>query len=132
MIRTLVVAALVVAVAGSGGPRAIQGHWTGSSTCVVAPWNSACNNELVVYDFVAGADSDHVLQHAAKLVNEVPEPMGDLPFSYDAAAGQWNGDFHNERVSIRWSYRVRGDSLEGEVRRLPSGDVGRHVVAVRH
>jgi hypothetical protein len=131
MSRWVIVAALAAAVTGSGGPRDIQGHWTGTSTCVVAAWNSACNNELVVYDFEAGADSDHVLQHAAKLVNGVAEPMGDLPFSYDAAGAQWNGDFHNERVSIRWSYRVKGDSLEGEVRRLPSGEVGRHVVAVR-
>lgn len=114
------------------GPRDIRGHWVGTSTCIKADWNSACNDEQVLYDFAAGADSDHVILHASKLVNGVAQPMYDLPFTYDAAATQWNGDFANSRVKIRWSYRVHGDSLAGEVVLLPSGQVGRHVVAARH
>lgn len=110
-------------------PRAILGHWEGRSVCVEAPWNSACNNEDVVYSFVPAKRG--VLLHASKIVAGRPEPMYDLEFTYAAARGAWDGDFANARVRIRWTYEVSGDTLVGQVVMLPSQVVGRHVVAWR-
>jgi hypothetical protein len=114
------------------GPQEILGRWRGRSTCIKAEWNSACNDEEVVYEFVpAGADPSRIMLHAAKIIGGTPEPMYDLAFAYDTATARWDGDFANSRVRIRWSYRVRGDSLQGQVTLLPSGQIGRNVIAWR-
>ena len=112
--------------------QAIVGRWRGTSICVKAEWNAACNDEVVVYDFVPSAQSTGTISlHAKKMVNGSPQPMYDLDFSYDSAAGEWKADFSNSRVRIRWSYRVDGTTLSGRVVFLPSGRVGREVSATR-
>jgi hypothetical protein len=114
------------------GPRDILGHWHGTSICVRFSENAACNDEEVFYEFVAdGPDSTHLILHAAKRVGDKPEPMGDLGIVYDPARAEWNGDFANARVSLRWTYRIRQDTLRGEVVLLPKKQVARHVVALR-
>lgn len=123
---------LLLLLAVPSGPHAILGRWHGHSICVKAPWNAACNDEEVFYDFIAEqADSGRILQHASKLVAGHAEWMGDLELSYMADRAGWAGEFSNGRVHIRWSYRLRGDSLEGEVVMLPTLQVARHVVAWR-
>lgn len=113
-------------------PSAILGWWHGISTCVKAPWNSACNDEHVVYQFVpASPDSVRSILHAFKIVHGRVEPMYDLDFSFAADSQMWLGDFANERVDIRWRYRLQGDTLFGEVVLRPSLRIGRHVTALR-
>ena len=113
-------------------PRAILGRWHGTSICVKASWNSACNDEEIVYDFVPrGTDSTHSLQHAFKIVGGQLDPMGDLDITYSPKSDTWDADFANARVRIRWSYWFHGDTLLGQVIRLPDSLVGRHVVALR-
>jgi hypothetical protein len=111
---------------------AILGGWHGSSLCVVASWNAACANEDVVYDFrLSATGPERVTLHASTLVSGAPRWMYDLDFAYDSTAGAWSGDFQNRRVSIRWTYRVKGDSLIGQVVERPSGRVARNVTATR-
>jgi hypothetical protein len=136
LVWTAAIAACLLAVAPGPAPRvgarAVLGWWHGSSTCVKADWNGACHDELVEYQFVAN-DSDTLksVLHAAKLVQGVPAPMGDLPFSYDRRAGTWISDFANSRTSVRWTFWLQGDSLVGQVAIRPDMRIGRHVVAHR-
>jgi hypothetical protein len=129
--------ALGLATAGplraqQAGGGAILGWWDGSSICVKAEWNAACTDETVVYRFEPStAQPARITLHAFKVLNGTPEPMYDLDFVYDSAARQWNGDFDNSRVSIRWSYRVQGDDLTGTVVFRNSGQIGRNVTARR-
>ena len=110
----------------------LLGRWQGSSTCVEATWNAACNDEEVVYDFVLAANqTEQVTLHASRLASGAPQWMYDLDFAYDSTARLWSADFRNRRTSIRWTYRVKGDSLIGQVAELPSGRVARRVGAVR-
>jgi hypothetical protein len=113
-------------------PESIRGRWHGTSICVKAEWNTACNDEQVVYDFVPSTQSPAAMSlHASKLVNGAPEPMYDLDFSYDTTSSEWQAEFSNSRVHIRWSYRVQGDSMTGRVVFLPSGRIGRDVRVIR-
>lgn len=131
--RPALLALLTLALAGeSTGPRDILGRWYGTSTCVKASWNAACNDEEVRYNFAPiGADSTRAHMVADKLVGGQWELMGELDFAWDGAAREWNGDFENSRVKIRWTYRVSHDTLTGEVIIFPDRRIGRHVVAVR-
>ena len=114
------------------GPTAILGWWHGTSTCVRAPWNSACNDEEILYEFVPGSgNSAHTLLHASKLVGGGFVPMYDLAFTYSPDSSTWGGDFANARVNIQWTYRLRGDTLIGKVVLRPDMRVGRNVVAWR-
>jgi len=111
---------------------AILGEWQGTSICVKASWNAACHDEVIVYGVVPStARAGQVTMHACKIVNHAEEWMGDLELAYDSTAARWAGDFQNSRVHVRWSYRVQGDSLTGQVENLATGQVGRHVEAVR-
>ncbi len=132
-LRGLVAAVFLSALAQDAATaQSILGRWHGTSTCVVAEWNRACNNEQVIYDFVpAPPDANHVILHAAKLVGDQPESMGDLAFNYSPTPGTWDSDFANERVRIRWTFLVRGDTLVGELTILPTLQIARHVVASR-
>jgi hypothetical protein len=118
--------------AGAAPATAILGVWRGSSICVKADWNAACHDETVRYDFrPSTTHAGGALMHAEKMVDGAFEPMGDLEFVFDSAAGAWVGDFRNERVNIRWSFRVLGDSLAGQVVTLPDRRVARHAAARR-
>jgi hypothetical protein len=130
------IALCLLAVAPVSTPRskaqAILGWWHGTSLCVKAEWNGACHDERVEYEFVAN-DSDTLksVLHAAKLVQGVLVSMGDLPVVYDGRTATWIADFANSRTSIRWTYRLEGDSLVGQVAIRPDMRIGRHVVVHR-
>lgn len=122
----------LVLAGDAAGPRDILGKWYGTSTCVKASWNAACNDEKVRYTFTPeGPDSTHVHLAADKWVGSGWELMGELGFVWDPGTGEWNGDFENTRVKIRWTYRLSHDTLTGEVVVFPDRRVGRHVLAVR-
>jgi hypothetical protein len=115
-----------------GSPTAILGWWHGTSTCVHAEWNAACNDEEVVYQFVpAPPDSTHSVVHAFKMVQGRLEEMGDIGFTYSPERSAWDGDFKNASVDIRWSFELHGDTLVGQEFQRPEMRVGRHVVATR-
>ncbi|MBL8978143.1 MAG: hypothetical protein JNM53_07020 [Gemmatimonadetes bacterium] len=110
----------------------VLGWWHGTSTCVPAPWNQSCHDEEIVYHVVpAPPDSSHALLHASKIVQGQLEPMGDQELTYVPARHTWEGDFTNTRVSIRWSFAVRGDTLIGQLRLRPDMRLARNVVAQR-
>lgn len=118
--------------ARDSGPSEILGWWSGTSTCVRAPWNAACNDEEILYEFVPlPPDSNRSLLHAAKIVQGQVVPMGDLELTYSPELPSWEGDFANARVSIRWTYELHGDTLIGRVLLRPDMRVGRHVLARR-
>ena len=117
---------------GDSGPTTILGWWHGTSTCVRAPWNAACNDEEVLYEFVPlPPDTNRSMLHAAKIVQGQVVPMGDLEVTYSPERLSWDGDFANARVSIRWTYELHGDTLIGQLLLLPEMRVGRHVLARR-
>lgn len=137
-VRSAVVgAALLAGAAGRGAAQdttaagAILGRWSGTSICVKAEWNAACNDESVVYEFVPSDSAGRITLHASKVIAGKPEPMGDLDVSYDPAARRWFGDFDNARVSIRWIYEVAGSRLTGRVVDRRTFRVSRNVTASR-
>lgn len=113
-------------------PGTIMGWWHGTSTCVKAPWNSACNNEIVVYEFVpASPDSIRATVHAFKVVAGQWDSMGDLPVKFVSDTQLWVADFTTRRGDIRWSFRLHADTLLGQLLLRPSMQIARHVVALR-
>ena len=113
------------------GAGAVLGRWAGTSTCVKAQWNAACNDEVVIYDFVPSDSAGRITLHAQKVIRGRPEPMGDLEFTYDPSTRQWSGNFDNARVSIRWIFEVSGSRLTGRVVDRRSLRIARNVVATR-
>ncbi len=126
------VSIVIPAALHAQSPSTILGTWQGTSICVKASWNAACNDERIVYEVTPAASKPgQVTLRASKIVGDSLDWMGDLDLAFDTLSGRWSGDFQNTRVHIRWSYRAVGDSLTGNVVMIPSGQVGRNVVAVR-
>jgi hypothetical protein len=123
---------LLFALQGGAAPADIIGRWRGTSVCTKIPENAACHDEVVVYDFKASSEKPGVVTlEAKKIVNGVPEPMGDLDVTYDEAHQRWSAEFSNSRVRIRWDYRIEGDSMTGTCVLLPSEKVARNVAVRR-
>jgi hypothetical protein len=137
--RTCVLLLLILGVGGAEPvlaqatrPGVILGWWHGTSTCVKAPWNSACNDEDVLYEFVpASPDSLRSTLHAFKVVGGERDSMGDLPITFLPDAQAWEADITTRRGGIRWTFRLRGDTLVGQLVLRPDMQVARHVVALR-
>jgi hypothetical protein len=111
--------------------REIVGRWQGTSTCVRAAWNSACHDETVLY--VVRPSAAHVGQVslvASKRVGAGWEWMGTLEARYDAARRAWTADYTGGRVPIRWTYRVTGRRMTGNLVLLPTGREAR-VISLR-
>ena len=79
---------------------------------------SACRDEVVVYRITCGASQDSVIVDARKMMRGEEEEMGTLTCRLLTAA---------PAVVLRrpmrhslWRFRVRGDSLFGELRLLNS------------
>lgn len=113
-------------------PGAIMGWWHGTSTCVKASWNAACKDEVVVYEFAPSSpDSIRSTVHAFKLVAGQRDSMGALPVTFMPDDQAWNAEIATARGDIRWSFRLQGESLLGQLVLLPGMQVARHVVALR-
>ena len=83
-------------------PSELVGTWRGTSTCTDRDAASACRDEVVVYEFTAGAKPGTVLWKASKVVDGQKNLMGELELIYDAGEGCWAVEFSSPRVSIVW------------------------------
>lgn len=109
-----------------GTPSPI-GEWRGTSTCLVHP--SSCHDEVVVYRTTRVSAPDSVALDALKIVGGQEESMGVLTCGV-AATGTAEVALTCAMPNGVWRFRLRGDSLTGELR-LPDGTKFRDVRAAR-
>jgi hypothetical protein len=88
------------------------GVWRGTSLCLVRP--SACNDEIVVYRITPMKTADSVAIDARKIVRGEEEEMGVLACRLVTGSGQLTCTMPQGV----WRFRVRNDSLNGELRLL--------------
>lgn len=111
----LVIASLLARGAGAqSAPRQAApspvGVWRGTSVCLVRP--SACNDEVVVYRITRAKDASGLTVDARKVVHGEEEDMGVLACRFAAADGALTCAIPRGT----WLFRVRNDSLVGELR----------------
>ena len=118
---------------GAPSPAAeIAGRWSGTSDCIKADWNAACNDERVVYFFERKPDSNTVVQHAYKYVGARLELMGDLDYTYDTAAKTWVALWSNDRFRLRWSLQLLPHGvIVGRLLDLGAGRIARTIMVRR-
>ena len=100
------------------------GTWRGTSVCLVRP--SACNDEIVVYQIARTKTADSLTMDARKIVNGEEQDMGALTCHFTPPSGPVTCAMPQGT----WQFRVRNDSLIGELR-LPDNTKFRDVRAVR-
>jgi hypothetical protein len=108
-------------------PAPPTGTWRGTSTCsdrVAAP---SCHDEVVVYEFAAGAKPGTVQWKADKVVDGQRQPMGEMDLAYDAGEGCWKAEFTSPRVHIVWCLAVDGTHMTGTGRLLPGKQTVRKI-----
>jgi hypothetical protein len=88
------------------------GTWRGTSVCLVHP--SACNDEIVVYRITPKTAADSVTLDARKIVRGEEQEMGVLGCHLLSTSGQLTCTI----ARGVWRFRVRNDSLTGELRLL--------------
>ena len=88
------------------------GTWRGTSVCLVRP--SACNDETVVYRIAHTNAADSLTVDARKIVRGEEQEMGVLGCRVAPA----NGQVTCAIPQGVWHFRVRNDSLTGELRLL--------------
>lgn len=115
----LLASPLLAADAPPDASRTFLGTWHGTSTCTNRQLAPACQDEVVVYDVTPGAKTGVVNVKADKVVNGERQNMGDLVFTWDAAAKEWTSDYENPRVHVLWRLRVNGDAVTGTLEQLP-------------
>lgn len=125
----LAVAGLVARGADAQSPSRQQastpvGTWRGTSLCLVRP--SACNDEVVVYRITTAKGADSLSLDARKIVRGQEEEMGVLSCHFTAATGTVTCLMRQGT----WQFRVRNDSLVGELR-LPDNTKFRDVRTTR-
>lgn len=100
------------------------GIWRGTSICLVRP--SACHDETVVYRIARMKSSDSLTVDARKIVRGQEEEMGILSCHLTSP----NGPLTCAMRQGTWQFRVRNDSLVGELR-LPDNTKFRDVRTAR-
>lgn len=126
----LVVASLLARGAGAQSPsqqpaaKTPVGTWRGTSVCLVRP--SACNDEVVVYRIAHMNGADSLTMDARKMVRGEEQEMGVLTCRFTSS----NGSLTCAIPQGTWQFRVRNDSLVGELRR-PDNTKFRDVRAIR-
>ena len=100
------------------------GVWRGTSLCLVRP--SACHDEIVVYRIARTKAADSLTLDARKIVRGEEQEMGILTCRFTSA----NGLLTCAIPRGTWQFRVRKDSLVGELR-LPDNTKFRDVRTVR-
>jgi hypothetical protein len=109
----------------------LVGEWRGTSVCtdlVVAP---ACHDEVVVYEFTAGAPPGTVHWKADKIVDGKREPMGELDVVYDPGDACWRAEFRSPRVHVVFCLEVSGSQLTGSAWLFPGKQKVRKIDARR-
>ena len=126
-------AALASAVAGTAiaqspvqppARRTPVGIWRGTSACLVRP--SACNDEVVVYRITPMKAADSLAVDARRIVRGEEQEMGVLGCRLVPLSGQLTCTIPQGI----WHFRVRNDSLTGELR-LPDNTRFREVRTIR-
>jgi len=102
----------------------LVGTWRGTSVCVVRP--SACNDEVVVYRITPTKAADSLTMDARKIVGGQEQEMGLLACHFTSPNGRMTCAIPHGT----WQFRVRNDSLVGELLR-PDNTKFRDVRAVR-
>ncbi len=126
----LVIATLLAGAVGAQSPSrqptatSPVGTWRGTSLCLVRP--SACRDEVVVYRIVRAKSADSVTMDARKIVSGEEQEMGVLSCHFMSP----NGPLTCAMPQGTWQFRVRNDSLVGELR-LPDNTKFRDVRTVR-
>ena len=111
----------VMALHGSYQGPPIIGTWRGTSTCVDHARFPACTDEQAVYEIRAHPTArDSVVVQGDKVVNGVRETMGDITFGR-ASDSTWIGQFGNRRGQSRWTLRVSGDRISGQLVDVQTG-----------
>jgi hypothetical protein len=115
-LAALAVASLLARGAGAQAPSqppAVTtpvGTWRGTSVCLVRP--SACNDEIVVYRIAHTNAADSLTVDARKIVRGEEQEMGVLTCRFTSP----NGPLTCAMPQGIWQFRVRSDSLVGELR----------------
>ncbi len=86
------------------------GNWRGTSVCLVRP--SECNDEIVVYRITPMKTADSLVVDARKIVRGEEQDMGVLGCGLVPVSGQLTCTIPQGV----WHFRVRNDSLTGELR----------------
>lgn len=111
----LAVASLLARGAGAQSPpqqpaaMTPVGVWRGTSVCLVRP--STCNDEIVVYRIAQTKAADSLTMDARKIVRGEEQEMGVLTCGFTSP----------DRLTCAmrqgtWQFRIRNDSLVGELR----------------
>ena len=100
------------------------GVWRGTSLCLVRP--SACHDEIVVYRIASTKVADSLTMDARKIVRGEEQGMGVLACHFTPP----NGTLTCAMPQGTWQFRIRNDSLVGELR-LPNNTKFRDVRAIR-
>ena len=100
------------------------GIWRGTSVCLVRP--SACNDEIVVYRIAHTQAADSLTVDARKIVRGEEQAMGVLTCRVTSPTGPLTCAMPQGT----WQFRVRNDSLVGELR-LPDNTKFRDVRTIR-
>jgi hypothetical protein len=94
----------------SSSPTTPVGTWRGTSVCLVRP--SACKDEIVVYRITPMKAADSLSLDARKIVSGEEQDMGVLDCRFVPSGGQLTCTIPHGV----WHFRVRNDSLTGELR----------------
>jgi hypothetical protein len=114
---TFAVASLLACAAGAQSPTqqpaamSPVGIWRGTSVCLVRP--SACNDEIVVYRIAHSKAADSLTIDARKIVGGEEQDMGVLTCHFPSPNGPLTCALPQGST---WQFRVRNDSLVGELR----------------
>jgi hypothetical protein len=111
----LAVACLLTGRAGAQSlsdatPMTPVGTWRGTSVCLVRP--SACRDEVVVYRIAQMPGADSLSVDARKIVRGEEQEMGVLACRFTAPQGLLTCAMPQGV----WRFRVRKDSLVGDLR----------------
>ena len=105
----------------------VLGDWEGESICVDKN-RPACKNEHVVYHIKKKeGEADTVSLAADKIINGKPEEMGVLECKYDASKSTLTCEFTVNSTHGVFEYTIKGDEMEGTLKILPAGTLGRRV-----
>ena len=126
----LAVASLLARAAGAQSPSRQSpamspvGIWRGTSVCLVHP--SACKDEVVVYRIAHTNAADSLTVDARKIVRGEEQEMGVLTCRFASP----DASLTCAMPQGIWQFRVRNDSLVGELR-LPDNTRFRDVRTIR-
>jgi hypothetical protein len=103
------------------------GTWRGTSTCTDRVAAPACHDEVVVYEFTAGAKPGAVRWKADKVVDGQRVPMGEMDLAFDTDDACWKAEVTSPRSHSTWCLVVDGSHMTGTGRLLPGKQTVRKI-----